>query len=293
MRPTAPSSRTPHQHHRQEPSRVTLLAFLLVLLVPGFLVAVALGWQPPGFGEMGLLRGWRGSGGGGAPVTTPPARAAWALPDGWFFGETATASGEGAVRGYPVTDADGIAIWSAYDRLGGLAYLGYPLSHRFAHEGAVLQVFQRGVLRFDEAPTGVVVVHLLDELHAAGHDAKLKTAAGIPELSLPPTAPATGRASDRVGWVLRAFPGLAAYLETAPDADALLGLPTSTVEDMGAFSAVRFQGGALQQWKQAMPWAPAGGVTLANVGTLAREAGLYPPEPFAPTVVSPEERPDR
>jgi hypothetical protein len=192
-----------------------------------------------------------------------------------------------------VTDAEGIGFWSEYQRLGGTAYLGYPLSQRFALGGAVLQVFQRGVLRFDRAAPGVEVVRILDELHTAGDDAKLQTEAGIPELSLPPTAAAAARASNRGGQVLQDYPALATYLATVPDADALLGLPTSSVEDRGSFYVVRFQGGALQQWKQAMPWAPVGGVTLANVGTLARDAGLYPPEPFAPTVVSPHDRPDR
>jgi hypothetical protein len=62
----------------------------------------------------------------------------------------------------------------------------------------------------------------------------------------------------------------------------LLGLPTSTVVDLGDFYAVRFQRGVLQQWKRDEPWAKAGEVTAANVGEAAVALGMVPAEALAP-----------
>ena len=54
------------------------------------------------------------------------------------------------------------------------------------------------------------------------------------------------------------------------------GLPTSYLEDMGNHYALRTQRAVFQQWKEEVPWAEAGGVTIANGGDIAKELGLLP-----------------
>jgi hypothetical protein len=263
----------PHTH---ENPAANLLALLLVVLVPTILVAVIAGWRPLDPAQTDALRRWLAR----APADAAGAQAAQpggrALADGWFYPAAQATAGE--VRGYAVTDADGVEIWSAYQRLGGPAYLGYPVSQRFSEDGAVLQVFQRGVLRHANPDAGVALVPLLDQLHAAGRDPELSSRWGIPELTLPaPDQPTPEQMSDRLDALAREHPAVAAYASNAP-----LGLPTSTVEDQGSFSAVRFQRGVLQEWKEDVPWATAGEVTAANVGEMAVTLGMFPAEPLAP-----------
>jgi hypothetical protein len=55
------------------------------------------------------------------------------------------------------------------------------------------------------------------------------------------------------------------------------GLPTSEVQDMGNHYALRAQRVVFQEWKQDVPWARAGQVTVALGGDIAKEVGLVPP----------------
>jgi hypothetical protein len=283
---------TPHRAaFREDTSAATLVALLVAVLVPTALAAMALGWRPletpPAQAALAWWSELRGEQAAPAPaVVTGPT--SWALPDGYFYGETASGADGPGLHGYAVTDADGVPFWSEFQRLGGVTYLGYPLSQRYTADGATQQVFQRGVLRFESADTGVLVVPLLDELHAAGHDAVLAERWGIPRLELPVTDDASlDQATQRIEWVFRDYPALAAYWANAPDAFALLGVPTSTVADVGDYYAVRFQRGVLQQWKQDKPWAKTGEVTPANVGEAAVALGRVPAEALAPTAGTP------
>jgi hypothetical protein len=63
---------------------------------------------------------------------------------------------------------------------------------------------------------------------------------------------------------------------------SLFGLPTSRVEDMGNHFAIRLQRAVIQQWKEAVPWAKAGEVTVAKGGDIAKEMGLFPAEAVSP-----------
>jgi hypothetical protein len=49
---------------------------------------------------------------------------------------------------------------------------------------------------------------------------------------------------------------------------------------------VRFQGGALQQWKEDVPWARAGDVTAANVGEMAVALGVFPDQALTPVAAA-------
>src|SRR5262249_29981655 len=45
---------------------------------------------------------------------------------------------------------------------------------------------------------------------------------------------------------------------------------------------IRLQRAVIQQWKQDVPWAKAGQVTVANGADIAKEAGLFPAEATRP-----------
>jgi len=54
------------------------------------------------------------------------------------------------------------------------------------------------------------------------------------------------------------------------------GLPTSEVEDMGNHYAIRLQRTVLQEWKEQVPWAKEGEVTIANGGDITKGLGALP-----------------
>jgi hypothetical protein len=274
---------------RSEAPLPTLVALLLAIGVPALFVALAMGWRPLDAAHpYSLPQLWeRVAGPHERPAATAPG--AWSLPNGHFFAYPPGQPAGASVQGYAVTDADGQAFWSEYQRLGGSHYLGFPRSNRFPNaEGATVQVFQRAVLRSDGPETGIAVVPLLDWLHDRGQDAALGSDYGIPPTELPLPEEATPELlAERLEWVLRDHPALAAYVAGMPDAYAVLGLPTSAVHDVGSYYVVRFQGGALQEWKQDVPWARAGDVTAANVGEIATALGLFPTDALAATGATP------
>lgn len=266
-----------------ELSRPTLLVLLAAISVPALMVALAAGWRPvdpavftPVADAVAALR---------APaVTSAPAEARdWSTADGWFYTQLAPAAGQsGDKLGFAVSDRDGKPFWSEFQRLGGVTLLGYPLSARFEGEGITYQAFQRAVLAYNAASGTIRVLPILDQLHAAELATSESSSSGIPALGLPLPA-GVDSAGVRTDWLLADYPALQAYVAAAPDARALLGLPTSTVQDFGAYYAVRFQNGALQQWKVDMPWAQKGDVTAVNVGEIAARLGQFPAESLTPT----------
>jgi hypothetical protein len=275
-------------HGRAELSRPTLLVLLAAVAVPALMVALALGWRPVDpavFAPLGeAIAALRPP--AAAPARTPGAD--WATADGWFYTQLAPSAGASDSRlGYAVTDQEGKPFWSEFQRLGGVAMLGYPLSRRYEGEGATYQAFQRGILRYD-GPTGTMsVVPILDNLHAAQLDDTLTSTAGIPALALPRRT-GVESAGVRADWLLADYPAIQAYLTAAPDARAVLGVPTSTVQDFGPYYAVRFQNGALQQWKVDVPWARKGEVTAVNAGEIAARHGQIPAEALAPAAAPAE-----
>ena len=71
-------------------------------------------------------------------------------------------------------------------------------------------------------------------------------------------------------------PALRAAYFAVSDPLTLFGLPTSEVEDMGNHHAIRLQRTVLQEWKETVPWASAGEVTIANGGDMAKEMDFLP-----------------
>jgi hypothetical protein len=67
------------------------------------------------------------------------------IPNGHFFAEAAPGQ-QGS--GYRVANEAGIPLWDAFQAVGGVDKLGYPLTRRFIWNGTVVQGFQNGILRW-------------------------------------------------------------------------------------------------------------------------------------------------
>lgn len=209
------------------------------------------------------------------------------IPGGHWYSE-ANGTGGAVAAGFPVIDTATIKLWSAFQRLGGVPVLGYPVSLPFPMDGFVVQGFQKALLQWQPETGGVSFVNVFDLLHSAGKDDWLRSVRQIP-----PPASTVGDAGKT--WpqivaahqaLLDANPALKAAYFADPDPLSHYGLPMTGPVDEGDVVVVRCQRAALQQWKQNVPWAKAGQVTVANGGDIAKEAGLVPAaaaQPLYPT----------
>lgn len=59
------------------------------------------------------------------------------------------------------------------------------------------------------------------------------------------------------------------------------GLPVATQDSQNSV-VVRAERASLQYWKEAVPWAAQGSVSVANGGDLAKEAGVFPWQAVTP-----------
>jgi hypothetical protein len=198
----------------------------------------------------------------------------WDIPGGHFFAQT----GGGAGKGYSVTDDGSIRFWSEFKRFGGVNAVGYPASRRFTWEGFTIQVFQRVIFQWHPDTGTVSFVNTFDRLHDLGKDDWLLSAKQTPK---PTPFDEQGKTWDQIVAgrlaVLDASPAIKAkYNGVVGDPIQSNGLPTSTVTDMGNHLAVRAQRVEFQLWKQDVPWAKAGTVTVALGGDIAKEAGVLP-----------------
>ncbi|MCC6175398.1 MAG: hypothetical protein IT305_08870 [Chloroflexi bacterium] len=80
-----------------------------------------------------------------AVAQAPPDAGDYDIPNGHFF--TQAAPGQRGA-GYRVANEAGIPFWDAFQDKGGVEALGYPLTGRFIWKNQVVQVFQRGALRW-------------------------------------------------------------------------------------------------------------------------------------------------
>jgi hypothetical protein len=209
--------------------------------------------------------------------STPARGADYDIPGGHFF--TQTNGRDGSLAGFSVTNADGIPLWDAFQKLGGVDVLGYPVTRRFQSDGFTVQAFQKAVLQWrPDQGNQFFFLNTFDALHDHGRDDWLETYRQTPRPF--DTAPDNGLVWDKV--VARHL----ALLDKVPGPlkDRFLadpqwldhyGLPVSTAEYSNSV-VVRAQRATFQYWKEAVPWAAKGEVTVANGGDLAKEAGLWP-----------------
>ena len=199
------------------------------------------------------------------------------IPDGHWYTQTNGADFPTQI-GYSVRDTATIKLWSEFQRLGGLPVLGYPVSQRYLLDGFVVQAFQKAILQWHPETGHVQFLNIFDRLHDAGKDDYLLHFRQTP----PPgsTAADAGKPWAQVvaahQTLLDANPAIKAAYFADPDPIDHYGLPMTGPVDEGNAIVVRAQRAVFQQWKQAVPWAAAGQVTVANGGDIAKEAGLVP-----------------
>ncbi|HYN88242.1 MAG TPA: glycosyl hydrolase family 18 protein, partial [Ardenticatenaceae bacterium] len=228
------------------------------------------------------------AGAGLKPALTGPSGATavadWDIPNGHFFTQT----GGGSGRGYAVSDDGGVRFWSEFRRLGGVAAVGYPASQRFEWDGFTVQVFQRVVFQWRPEVGRVYFVNVFDRLDQLGANDWLLHRRQTP---YPRQWDEAGLSWEQIVrrrlTILDAYPAIrAAYNGVVGDPIQANGLPTSDVVDMGNHYALRAQRVVFQLWKEDVPWARRGQVTVALGGDIAKEVGILPNpaalEPVAP-----------
>src|SRR5579885_1538833 len=125
---------------------------------------------------LGLCAGLLLPGSGALPSANADA-ADWDVPGGHFFTQT----GGGTGKGYLVADDGAAAFWSAFQSLGGVAVVGYPVSRRFMHGGFVTQAMQKAVFQWRPESKSVAFVNVFDDLSGAGKDEFLLSARQTPK----------------------------------------------------------------------------------------------------------------
>ncbi|MCA1644906.1 MAG: glycoside hydrolase family 5 protein [Chloroflexi bacterium] len=210
-------------------------------------------------------------------VGTPPRRGTdYDVTGGHFF--TQTNGRTESPAGFAVTDADSVPFWTAFQALGGPDVLGYPVTRRFELDGFVVQAFQKSVLQWRPERREFWFLNTFDALHDHGRDDWLEIYRQTPR-------PADNAADAGLAWEGVVARHLALLDKTPPvlkqrflaDPHWLdhYGLPTAITESSNSV-VVRAQRATLQYWKEAVPWAAKGSVSIANGGDLAKEAGLFP-----------------
>ncbi|MCL5957967.1 MAG: M1 family metallopeptidase [Chloroflexi bacterium] len=201
------------------------------------------------------------------------------IPQGHFFTQ---ANGEPlgqSKKGFSVVDDGSAAFWTEYRRLGGVDGVGYPISRRFLWNGFVSQAMQKGVFQWRPEAGRAYFVNVFDEMSRRGMDDWLKAFRQTP--SSVDWSSDGGRAWPEVvrshQALLEANPAIKAAYFGVNDPVNLFGLPVAYA-DMGNNVTLRAQRAVIQQWKEDVPWAKAGQVTVANGGDIAKEAGLLPQE---------------
>ena len=190
---------------------------------------------------------------------------------------------------YTLTNDGGLRFLDEYDRLGGVATLGYPASHRFTlPDGFTYQLTQGALLQWRPELGAAVPANAFEMLESAGKDDWLYAFKGIPR---PIKDDGSGgdwqKAREiRLAWLtderIKAHylanpnPG-AIHQWSVDDSVQLYGLPMSQPERFGPFICQRFQRVSLQLWVEQVEGMPAPGTVVRVLGgDLLKEAGLIP-----------------
>lgn len=209
-----------------------------------------------------------------ASSTSRPSAPDWNISGGHFFTET----GGGAAKGYAVLDDSAAKFWTEFQKVGGVEAVGYPVSQRFQWDGFTDQAFQRVIFQWHPDTQSVSFVNTFDRLHELGKDDWLFTVRQTPR---PIHLNEQGESweqieANRLALLDASPPIKAKYYQVVGDPVQANGLPTSAVTDMGNHFALRAQRVEFQLWKEDVPWAKAGTVTVALGGDIAKEAGVLP-----------------
>jgi len=231
-----------------------------------------------------------------APAVDPaPALADYDIPNGHFYTQANGQGGAGG-SGYSVVDDDQATMWSEFQRLGGVAMLGYPISQRYTlGDGLTYQAFQKAILQWNADDRTARLANIFDQLSAAGRDSWLSNFKQTPpskDWSSDAGQPFSAVVANHMA-VLDANPAIKAAYQADPAALEHYGLPMGYA-DFGNVAVVRCQRAVFQQWRVATQFAATNQVLVANGGDNAKDAGLIPstaaaPLPPPPPVLSPIE----
>ena len=257
------------------PAALRLRAMPKVAGSPSFLATLQAPTAPPGSLAVILV--------GGKPD--------YPIANGHFYTQTNGSPPGKSPYGYSITDDAGVPFWSEFQRLGGAEVLGYPVSRRFFMDGFISQATQKFVLQWRPDQRQVWFVNVFDVLHEKGKDDWLFSVRQTPRD--PGSAADAGLTWDAVmqrHWkILDGDPKIKAVFEADKDPLSHFGLPIS-LADMGNAVVLRAQRAVFQRWKEDVPWAKAGDITVANGGDIAKEVGLLPIEGIVPESPPPEAR---
>jgi hypothetical protein len=210
-----------------------------------------------------------------SPALPVQAAEDWDIPGGHFYTQT----GGGGGKGFSVTDEGGVRFWGEFQRLGGVQGVGYPVSQRFDWDGFSCQAMQRVVFQWRADIGQVYFVNVFDLMSGAGKDGWLLASRQTPKPLGPDFDGGLAwdqKVAKRLA-LLDANPAIKnKYYEVVGDPVQMNGLPTSAVTDMGNNYTLRAQRVVIQQWKEDVPWAAKGQVTVGLGGSIAGEAGILP-----------------
>jgi hypothetical protein len=117
------------------------------------------------------------------------------IAGGHFFTQTNGRAGQSS--GFRVTNEDGMPFWDAFQALGGVDALGYPVTRRFEMDGFTVQAFQKAVLQWrPDQGNQFWFLNTFDALHDRGRDDWLEVYRQTPRPF--DTAPDSGLAWDKV-----------------------------------------------------------------------------------------------
>lgn len=207
---------------------------------------------------------------------------------GHFFSQTNGTTLGAKGGGYVISNANGIPFWDFFQKQGGVDRLGYPVSQRFVWDGYVCQVTQRAILQWEPSSGTVQLANVFDYLSQTGKDDWLASAHLAPKArrtldEVDATQPLSfvALAQIRFRW-LHADPAILNRYFSTPNYYVVYGLPTSPVEDLGPYTAMRFQRAVLYHWKIEVPWADSQGISVGLAGDLFKELGGIPAEALRP-----------
>lgn len=221
------------------------------------------------------------------PLETAPEQSAAALdydlPSGHFYTQTNGSPLGTSATGFAITNEDGVLFWEFYQRLGGPYVLGYPVTGRFMYDGFVTQAMQKAVFQWRPEVKQVYFLNTFDAMHDRGLDEWLLVYRQTPK-PFEVTAD-IGLSWDQVVRRHLTFLDQNQAIKTTFMANPYwmdhYGLPQSYADAGNAF-VIRAQRATFQYWKEDVPWAKTGEVTIANGGDLAKEAGLWGKDAIVP-----------
>ncbi|MBI2953697.1 MAG: hypothetical protein HYY30_05240 [Chloroflexi bacterium] len=204
------------------------------------------------------------------------------LPNGFFFTQANGQPLGQSPTGYAVENFKPFQVVvrfaDEFERLGGVARIGFPSSRTFILDGFVTQAFQKAVFQWRPERDEVFFINVFDVLHERGFDDFLLVVRSVPR-QLDPSFDAGKTPQQIVASrlvLLDANPAIRTEYFAVDNPLLRYGLPTSRVEDMGNHFAIRLQRAVIQQWKVNVPWARAGQTTVANGGDIMKELEQLP-----------------